>query len=129
MRRFARIRDLVILALGILALCTALNGCAEKRTETTTDATKDRTTVTKETRIREGTDPFKETVYREEVSKETAHSEQSRNVSLDTSGMADFLTGVSTGNPAIDLGLGFLAMFLARKGKDRFTKNKAKETK
>lgn len=118
--------DLFVLLVGIAAGLMLLVGCATSRTDTQTDETRNRKTITKETKVHEGADPWRETIYREEISDEVARAEQSRTVSLPAAeALGGFLSGVSTGNPAIDLGIGLLTMFLGRKGLDKFRPKKA----
>jgi hypothetical protein len=109
-------RTAYCLAIALIALCL-LTSCAASRTDTTKNGTKDRTTVTKETRIREGTDPFKETVYREEVSKEVAQSEQSRTLTIPAiEGLGSILGGMTTGNPILDIIIAMISAQLGGKG-------------
>ncbi len=118
-----RLIDVIALALVIAVLVVSLAGCT--KSDTVRDAKTDRTTVVKETKVHEGSEPWKETVYREEVSKEVAHSEQSRTSSVQMpDGLGTFLSSVSTGNPAIDMGLALLTIFFGKKTKDAITKKK-----
>lgn len=128
-RRYAGRHPFRVLA--IAAALYFLTGCETTRADTTRDAQTDRKTVVKETRIREGTDPFKETVYREEVSKEVAHSEQARVVSLPAAeGLGSILGGLSTGNPILDVIIAMISASLGGKGlakvADQVTKKKDK---
>lgn len=109
------------LAIGVYLLY----GCETSRVETVKDATTDRKTVVKETKLRQGVEAgqpvdVKETTYREEVSQEVAHSEQNRSTSLP---VADAFGGLiqglpSTGNPIIDWAIPLVGLLFRKKATD-----------
>ena len=99
--------------------CLLVGGCVNS--DTIRDAQTDRKKVVKETILKEGVEGgqpvnTKQTLYREEVSEETAHSEQSRSTSVSLpDGAFNFTTGV----PALDAGLLILSLITGKKGFDK----------
>ncbi len=111
----------VLVAATVVALYL-LAGCETSRSDTVRDANTDRTTVVKETKIRQGVDggqpvDVKETTYREEVSKEIAHSEQNRTTSIPAAeAFGGLISAIpSTGNPVIDWAIPLVGLLFRKK--------------
>lgn len=90
----------------LVLTCLLLPGCDLFRSEKTADSTRDRTTVTKETTVVKGAGEWDHTttVYREEVSKDVAHSEQTRTTSAPAAdSILSLLETGTTGSPLLTL--------------------------